>query len=139
MAQRERERRIPAKKAQIHKDDYVCSERTFLQRAKGTLHEGKRHQMGIFWNIYVTVKMEERLPPKTLVRPSLPSETGPHSLTKSCAFDSVRSMRSPHHVAKDQLRWRYCCSQGTSQGQEGLPRLERLASCMRHSHCRPSL
>lgn len=44
---------------------------------------------------------------------------------------SARPIGSPVNVHTDPLTWRSCCSQGTSQGQEGVPVLDWLAGLIK--------
>lgn len=77
---RKRQRHILAKKAQIHKDDYILYEYELFCRGKEDYaviensHCEHQSDTGIFWDIHVTVETEKRLPPKTLVRPSTPTD-----------------------------------------------------------------
>ena len=99
---RKRQRHILAKKAQIHKDDYILYEYELFCRGKEDYaviensHCEHQSDTGIFWDIHATVETEKRLPPKTLVRPSTPTKTELHSLiSPGTAFGTVPGPQGP--------------------------------------------
>lgn len=63
------------------KEDYAVIENSHCEH---------QSDMGISWDIHVTVETEERLPPKTLVRPSMATKTKLHSqISPGIAFRTV--------------------------------------------------
>lgn len=69
------------------KEDYAMIENSHCEHQSDT---------GIFWDIHVTVETEKRLPPKTLVRPSMPTKTELHSrISPGIAFRTVPGPQGP--------------------------------------------